>query len=324
VETALTAPARRARPALLCAALAGALAAALTACGSGEGRSDDELSGLVHAPKPAPATVDVQRASRDVAELMRAATLTHAQVGALLGAHTVTGRSHTEVDEKSAVIETIDDEMGIELDAKGNFHAQVDNSKEYGRDVYLVDGWLYQRPRYGKFHRRRPNDDGEPARIRGEIFGSVAATLDLLAPGVDLTAGGEATIAGRKGRAVKLTPAREPRKPPHQTLAQRKWRESVTVRDAGGELVLDAKTGVVLRAVLQGTVSFQRDGRTFQMRLETRQELGSFGAVEEVAPPSPELVVMETDQRHELDERDSLLEGIAPRAARARSAGAPQ
>ena len=300
------------------------MAAAPAACGSGDGRPDDELSGLVHAPKPAPATVDVARASRELSELMRAATFTHAQVGALLGPHTVTGRSHTEVHEKGSVIEAIDDEMGIELDAKGNFHAQVDNSKEYGRDVYLVDGWLYQRPRYGKFNRRRPNDDGEPARIRGEIFGSVAATLDVLGPGVDLTAGGEITVAGRKGRVVKLSPAREQHKAPRQALTQRKWRESATVRDAGGELVLDARTGVVLRAVLQGTVAFQREGRSFEMRLETRQELGSFGAVEEVAPPAPELVVMETDQRHELDERDSLLEGIAPPAARARSSGSPQ
>ncbi len=154
--------------------------------------------------------------------------------------------------EKGAVIEVIEDEMGIELDAKGNFHAQVNNSKEYGRDVYFVGGWLYQRPRYGKFHRRRPADDGEPARIRTEVFGTVGATLDLLSPGVALADGGEVTVAGRKGRLVKLSRAREPRKPPKQTLTQRKWRESAIVRDVNGEVVLDTKTGVMLRAVDPG------------------------------------------------------------------------
>jgi len=325
VEEAMTASVRRARSFVGFASQhALALSLALAGCGSGEGRSDDELAGLVHAPKPAPTTVDLERAARDVDELMRAATLTHGQVSALLGPHTVTGKSHTEVHEKGAVIETLDDEMGIELDAKGNFHAQVDNSKEYGRDVYLVDRWLYQRPRYGKFYRRRPNDEGEPARIRNEIFGAVGATLDILAPAVELSPGGEATVAGRKGKVIKLATAREPRKPPRQTLAQRKWRETATVREVGGEMVLDVKTGVVLRAVLQGTLAFQRDNRSFVMRLEARHELGSFGAVEEVAPPAPELVVMESEQRHELDERDSLLEGIAPKAARGRAPSGAQ
>ncbi len=298
--------------------------AALGACGSGEGRPDQELSGLVHEPKRPAETVDVARATRDLAELTRAAAITHALVGALLGPHTVTGKSHTEVHEKGAVIEVIEDEMGIELDAKGNFHAQVDNSKEYGRDVYLVDGWLYQRPRYGKFHRRRPVDDSEPARIRTEVFSTIGATLDLLSPGAALADGGEVTVAGRKGRLVKLTRAREPHKPPKQTLTQRKWRESAVVGDVNGELVLDTKTGVILRAAIQGALSFQRDGRSFEMRLEARHELGTFGSVEEVAPPAPELVVVDGEQRHELDERDSLLEGIAPKAARARGSSAAQ
>ena len=314
----MTARVRRAPAVLLVAPV---LAAAMAACGSGDGRPDEELKGLVHAPKQAPDAIDVARAARDLGELVRAANLAHADVGALVGPHTVTGRSHSEVREKGAVVETLDDEMGIEFDAKGNYHAQIDNSKEYGRDVYFVAGWLYQRPRYGKFHRRRPNDDGEAGRIRGEIYGTVGATLELLGPGVALADGGAIDVAGRKGRLVKLTAAPEPRKPPAQSLSQREWREKAAVRDVSGELVLDGKTGVVLRALIKGTVSFQRDGRDFEMVLEARHELGTFGAVEEVEAPSAELVVADSEQRHELDERDSLLEGIAPPAARARGTG---
>jgi hypothetical protein len=292
-------------------------------CGSGEGRSDDELSGLVHAPKQAPDPIAVDRAVGNLDELVRAAMLRHADVTALVGPHTVTGRSHTEVHEKGVVIEVIDDEMGIEFDAKGNFHAQLDNSKEYGRDVYFVDGWLYLRPRYGKFHRRRPTDDSEPGRIRGEIFGSVGATLDLLAPGLAVSDGGPVQVAGRQARLVKLGPAQRPRKPPAQPLVQRKWRESAVVGQVAGELALDVKTGVVLRATIQGTVSFQRDRRSFEMRLDARHELGTFGSVEEVEAPAAELVVQDAEQRHEIDERDSLLEGIAPPAARARGRDTP-
>jgi hypothetical protein len=314
VEKALTASIR-------CAALVVMLSPVLAACGSGEGRPDEELSGLVHAPKQAPAPIAVDRAARDLGELMRSAMLTHAEVGALVGPHTVTGRSHTEVHEKGAVVETIDDEMGIEFDATGNYHAQLDNSKEYGRDVYLVDGWLYLRPRYGKFHRRRPNDDREPARIRGEIYGMVGATLELLAPGMAVSDGGAIQVAGRQARLIKLSTAPRPRRPPAQPLVQRKWREAAAVRQVAGEVALDVKTGVMLRAQLQGAVSFQRDGRSFEMRLDARHELGTFGAVEEVEAPAPELVALDSVQPHELDERNSLLEGIAPPAARARGAG---
>jgi hypothetical protein len=315
-----TASVRRARSALA-HAFALSLALALGGCGSGEGRSDDELPGLVHAPRPTPDAIDVARATRDLAELTRAATLNHAQVGALMGPHTVTGRSHSEVREKGAVIETVDDELGIEFDAKGNYHAQIDNSKEYGRDIYLVDGWLYQRPRYGKFHRRRPSDDGEPARIRSEVYGTVAAVFELLAPGVAPSDGGAVQLAGRNARLVKLGTVPEPRKAPRQAVTQRKWRETASVSQVSGELVLDAKTGVVLRALIQGVVAYQRNGRSFEMRLEARHELGTFGAVEEVEAPAPELIVLDSDQRHELDERDSLLEGIAPPAQRGRAPG---
>src|SRR5262245_56394053 len=221
----MTSSSRRYRAALrLAVRLAAGAAIAAAGCGSGEGRPDDELSGLVHAPKPTGDSIDVGRAAGDLGELLRAASLTHAQVGALMGAHTVTGRSHSEVREKGALVEVIDDEIGIEFDAKGNFHAQLDNSKEYGRDVYFVDGWLYLRPRYGKFHRRQPNDDGEPGRIRGEVYGTVAATLELLSPAIALADGGAIQVAGRSGRLVKLSAAREPRKQPAQPLVQRKWR----------------------------------------------------------------------------------------------------
>lgn len=317
VEKALTSPLGRSRAALL----ALALCAGSAACGSDEGRSDDELAGLVHAPKQTQDAIRVDRAVGDVGELLRATALPHARVGELLGTHTVTGKSHTEVLEKGAAVESIDDEMGIELDAKGNYHAQVDNSKEYGRDVYFVDGWLYLRPRYGKFNRRRPVDDGEAARMRGEMYGTVAAALELLAPGAALSDGGKVQVGGREARLVKLATAKQPRSAPAQTLSQRKWRETVKVEQVAGEMALDAKTGVPLRAIVHGTVSFQRDGRSFQMKLDARHELGTFGGVEEVEPPAAEQVVSDTEKRHELDERDSLLDGIAPKAARGRTPG---
>jgi hypothetical protein len=286
--------------------------AAAAHCGrSGEGRPDHELGGLVHSPNDQPAAIQLDRAVKDRGELVRAASLTHAQVSALIGPHQVRGRSRHEVREGTELVEELDDEIAIELDSEGRYHAILNNSKEYGREVFFAGGALYLRPRYGKYHRRAPVDDDEPDRLRSEIFGTVAAHLELLAPGLAVEDGGTAEVGGRAARLVKLS-AGKASSPPRQSVSQRAWRESAVVQDVSGELALDAETGVPLRAQVKGAVSFQRDGRSFTMRLESEHQLSALGKVAAISPPEPEKVVADIEQRHELEERESLLKGIAP------------
>ena len=100
-------------------------------------------------------------------------------------------------------------------------------------------------------------------------------------------------------------------------MTQRKWREKAVVEKVTGEVVLDAKTGVPLKAEVKGVVGFSRDGHPFKMTLEAHHELGSFGQVTQVTPPPDNQVVADIEHHHELDERDQLLQGIAPPAPRA-------
>jgi hypothetical protein len=297
-------------------------AAAAAGCGrSGDGRPDDELGGLVVDNAAAASAIDVDRAAKDVGELGRALALGHDKIGALVGPHAVAGRSHVEVREGATPVEVLDDETTIQLDDKGNYHAVLSNSKEYGREVYFVDGVMYLRPRYGKYHKRPPADEAEPARVRSEIFGTVAAQFDLMAGGVSISDGGKTEVHGRPARKVVIAAGKEHEKR-SESLAQRKWREGALVVDAAGEIALDEKTGAPLRASLRGTVSFQRDGRSFQMRLEASHELSAFGSVKPVVAPPAEETVADISQRHELAERDSLLQGIAPPARKPPTPGA--
>ena len=285
-------------------------------CGrSDEGRPDHELGGLVHAPPAEPAAVDPARAAEEPAELLRAVSMPHAQVTALLGPHVVTGRSHLAVRDGATVVEELDDEIEIRVDEGGDFFARMHNSKEYGREVYLVDGALYLRPRFGKFHRRAPNDEAEPARLRGEIFGAVAAHLELLAPSLTVSDGGTTEIAGRPARKLVLGHG-EAKAPRGDEPAHRAWRASAVVKEISGEVALDAETGAPLRATVKGVVSFQKDGKALEMRLEASHELGSFGKVAAIEAPAPDQVVTGIEQRHELEERESLLRGIAPPSRR--------
>ena len=285
-------------------------------CGrSDEGRPDHELGGLVQAPSTEPAAVDPARAAEDPAELVRAVSMPHTQVTALVGPHAVTGRSRLEVRDGATVVEELDDEIEIRVDADGDFFARMHNSKEYGREVYLVDGALYLRPRYGKFHRRAPNDEAEPGRLRSEIFGGVAAQLELLAPSLTVSDGGATEVAGRAARKLVLGHG-EAKAARGDEPAHRAWRASAVVKEISGEVVLDAETGAPLRAVVSGVVSFQKDGRSLEMRLESSHELSSFGKVAAVAAPEPAQVLSGIEQRHELEERESLLRGIAPPSRR--------
>jgi hypothetical protein len=291
-----------------------AAAFAAGACGrSGDGRPDEELGGLVKDQATAATAIDAAKAAKEVGELGRALALGHDQVGVLVGPHVVAGRSHIEVREGATPVEVLDDETAIQLDGKGNYHAVLSNSKEYGREVYFVDGWMYLRPRYGKYHKRQPADEAEPARVRGEIFGGVAAQFDLLAGGVSLSDGGKTEVHGRPARKVVVATGKQ-RDKRSESLAQRKWREGAVVAEVAGEIALDEKTGAPLRASLRGTISFQRDGRSFEMRLESSHELSAFGSVPPIAAPAAEETIADISQRHELAERDSLLQGIAPPA----------
>jgi hypothetical protein len=180
---------------------------------------------------------------------------------------------------------------------------------------------MFLRPRYGKYHKRKPGDEAEPARVRGEIFGTVAAHFDLLAGEMSVSDGGKTEVHGRPARKVVIATGKG-KAGRGDSVAQRKWRETSVVKEVAGEIALDEKTGAPLRATLRGTVVFQRDGRSFEMRLEASHELSAFGSVRAVNGPPDEETVADISQRHELAERDSLLQGIAPPARKAPTPGA--
>jgi hypothetical protein len=284
---------------------------ALSACGSSGGTRDEDLGGLVYAERDAPEPIDVDSAARDHGELLRAVSLGHRHVGALVGPHRFSGTSKVAVTEGGKAVEGLDETAHIALDADGNFEATLDNSREYGRHALYVDGVMYLRPRFGKYHQRPPADDDEPARVRDEIYGNLAAYLELLGPRIEVSDGGALEVAGRSARRITLSAAPAERPRPAERLSQRKWRESAVVRDVSGVVVLDREAGVPLHASVEGAVGFTRDGRTFEMRLSLSHELGSIGTVEAVvAPPAEE--TMPTPQRpSEIEERDALLQGLA-------------
>ncbi|MBV8757036.1 MAG: hypothetical protein JO257_07170 [Deltaproteobacteria bacterium] len=285
---------------------------ALAACGRSQGVEDRDLGGLVVAPKQEDTRIALDRAVKDPAELTRALSLTKRQVDAVLGLHTVAVSTQTIVEEAGKPVSDLSDHTTIELGEAGSFHAVYTNSADYGREVIYVSGQLYLKPRYQRWHQRAPEGPDEPAQIEDDMYGAIAATWDLFAPGAELTDQGAAQVGGRPGRkiAVKLSPS--PKKPPAEKLAQRKWREKRTIDALEGVVILDADKGVPLAVQLVGTVGFTRDNRRFAMKITLTSDVSGIGVAATVKSPAPEDTVATPERLREVDERDFLLQGIAP------------
>ncbi|MEP6860112.1 MAG: hypothetical protein ABJE66_05795 [Deltaproteobacteria bacterium] len=288
------------------------IALLLTCCGRSRGVPDKDLGGLVVAPNTGTVKIDVDRAAKDPDELGAALAIPHHQLDAALGPHTVTIVMATHVSEAGKPVTDLDDKTAIETGDKRAFHATYTNSADYGREVMFTGGQLYLRPRYQRWHGRAPETPLEPQEIEDSFYDPVAATWDLLAPGVELSDRGIVQIAGRTGRKIEIKPAPDPRKPAAEPLVQRKWREGRTIEALTGEVVLDADKGVPLSVKLSGTVGFSRDGRRFSMQVAVQSDVDAIGKAAQLAAPASEEVVATPERLREVDDRDFLLQGIAP------------
>jgi hypothetical protein len=284
---------------------------ALTACGRSEGVDDKDLGTLVIAPKDKRAPIDVAKAGRDPGELGRALMLPYKDVVAALGPNSWTLAETNTVDEAGKTVSDLSAKTTLALGAKDAFSGLYENSADYGREAIFVGGKLYLRPRYQRYHGRAPETPDEPGDIRDSFFEPIGATWDLLAPAVELTDEGPTTVAGRAGKKIAVKQSPSPRQPPTERLVQRKWREKRTIEGVTGEVVLDADKGVPLAVKLAGTVGFTRDGRRFAMKISVDATLTSTAPADIQAPPADQ-VVATPERLKEVDDRDFLLQGIAP------------
>lgn len=300
------------------------VALCLAACGRSEGVADRDLPGLVVEARKADPPLDVAAAAKDPAELGRAMAKPYRAVLAAIGPHAVAINTTITVEEAGKPISDLSDHAQIENGDGGAYHAIYTNSADYGREAtYVVGpagsgsgsaaaGTLYLRPRYQRWHARAPESADEPAQLRDQYFEAIAATWDLLAPGAELVDRGAADVGGRAGKKIEIKRAAAPTRPAAEPLAQRKWREGRAVEAVSGEIVLDAKTGVPLAVTLTGIVAFARDGRRFTMKVALDSTISGLGSTVAITAPAEPEVVATPERLREVDDRDYLLQGIAP------------
>lgn len=281
-------------------------------CGRDGGVADSELGELVLAPRAADHAIDVAAAAADARELGRAVAMPHGRLAAALGPHHLAITSSFEVTEAGQVVEQQTDEVALDFASPAAWHGVSNNSADYGREILFVDGALYLRARYQRWHQRPPTTDAEPEKLRERFADAGAATWDLLSPAIAVADKGATTSNGKPARKIAITTAAEPRKPAAEPLAQRKWRERRAVEAVEGEAVLDASSGALLALSLRGTVGFMREGKSFSMKVSLTSGVSALGQTPAITAPDPAEVVLTPGRLHEVDERDKLLERIAP------------
>ena len=283
----------------------------LPAIGCGKHPSDDNLGGLVHTPKQDIQLPKPDLVARDPVEFTRAMTLPHHVVSKLLGSHTLHGTSQVEVLHKEEIISELSDETRISFQSStGNYHATLHNSKSYGREAIFVDGVLYLRPRYGKYHRRKPTSSQEPVKIRQEIFSTMSAYWELLAPAAQITDVGATPTSGRTTTKVSISHAQSPGKRLQETRPERSWRNTIEIKDISGEAMLDTSTGIPISASFRGTIAYTKEERSFRMRIHVTHQLTEIGADISVSSPEPAQTVTAYPPNTEHWERQTLLENI--------------
>jgi hypothetical protein len=287
------------------------LALCAAACGRAQGVSDEDLGGLVVATKPEATAIDVERAAKEPGELGRALMEPYKTAVTALGPHELAIDTQTTVDEGGKQVWDLADKTRLVLGEAGAYHATYENSADYGREVIFTANKLYLRPRYQRWHGRAPETPDEPAQMRDQIVDAIGATWDLVAPGAELTDRGTVSVDGRNGRKIEVALSPHPQSPPAEPLSQRKWREGRTITALSGEVVLDAERGVPLTVQIAATIGYTRDGKRETMKLTLASKASSIGKPGEVLAPATDVVATPERQR-EVDDRDTLLQGIAP------------
>jgi hypothetical protein len=175
-------------------------------------------------------------------------------------------------------------EAESEIDAGGGPGAVT------GKEIVYAGGMTYARGRFARF-RERPTDRGRDARrFRDESFGLVGDLARLYGAALRLAPAGETAHLGRPARRFLATLAPEPTAPAAadgrvfgnggpDTDSRRHlaFLDGHVPLAADGEVLLDAETGVLLKARLAGAFGVQDDQRV-RLNVQVTSEVRALGS----------------------------------------------
>jgi hypothetical protein len=228
----------------------------------------------------------------------------------------------------------------------GDFHATLENSRNQGLDLIRARGDVYARSRFGKF-RQRKRDRGVAERERDDVYGLLGEIDRIFRGRIALKAAGMTEHEGRQawkydaelaatvptaGGGEKLPPPRYAKQGADPDTQRRlRFAERAEPHRIAGELLVDAKTSVVLKSRLQGTVNAPgEDGGTVTLALSVTSEVSDIGKDPAIAAPAefvpdadkPEGIAAALD-RFGIPRGDAMDAGVAASGQKRKPADEP-
>jgi hypothetical protein len=253
------------------------------------------------------AAASAAAAAADLSDPRRLVALDAGEAARRLGSLEWSGTASftvTRQGDSSARVHVVERHRVRQL-ASGDFEveAEVDAGQGpgavTGKHVIWTGGLAYARGRFAPW-RERPTDRGRDARrFRDESFGLIADLVRLYGPSLSVAPAGEASHLGRRARrfALSLAPAVQAAAPPpdgrvfgaggpdEETRRHLAFLDGRVPAAASGEILLDAATGVPLRARLAGAFGVKDDPRV-RVQVDLSAEVRAYGdLVGSVAPP---------------------------------------
>lgn len=211
------------------------------------------------------------------------------------------------------------DEILVEQDPLGTLHALLNNSREYGWEVYWKDGWIYYHNRYMPLQKQR--GDRKEALDRVENAWSLLpaywrllhrhAVLTPKGAQGDDSQGENAWVYAIQLRPNPL-PATQPLRP-HE-----KWRNTVKVEALQGEIRFHKKSALPIQVTIHAKYGFHTpQGVRVQTKLHYSHTVQIHDSSKRIAIPEAQMAPV---RRRDVLDRRALL-GRLPRPGWYRGGG---
>lgn len=248
--------------------------------------------------------------------LLGLATLPLAEVHKRLGtAFRVQEVSALRAAIRGKELDTLGEELLLEVDPRGNLHGVRENSHDQGIEAWRIGEGLVVRFRYGKpvYRKARGN---EAQTLFEKLYGSFGASFELAHRFISAKATGNQQFEGRAVRVYSFALAGDPLPMEGPLAPEQRWRADVRMKSLSGRVFIDEKSGMPIFWELRCQYRQQQKGGddTLDVDLQVRRTLDRFGEVESVAAPA-DTIASPTRTRYELDARE-LLEGLVEKRAR--------
>jgi hypothetical protein len=192
------------------------------------------------------------------------------------------------------------------LDRAGNYRLSEINDRDGGRDVVLYGRELSTALRYGKMI-RRVAEEPEPTQLLEEALGGPWAAWEVVAATAAIEPGPSQLLAGARAADYRISKGEALALPPGEVRALRKWRGTVTVQTLAGDMLVDERSGALVKADLTAAFTLTEDNRPMKGEVDVHAVLTDAAAVPPIErPPAEELAL----RQRIVPEQKEMLRGL--------------